>query len=116
MVNVRDKENPSTILIEIRRIHPHSRARPPCVGVRYACRLPNFFECSLPTIYKQEVCNSIVGNKQIHAAVIVNVRSHYSPGLAQVLSDAGSLGNIGKSPLPCYETANWPWFVKMRMQ
>src|SRR5208282_1457518 len=71
-------------------------ARPPRIAVCGSGLLADFFEGSLAPIYEQEVRDRIVGNEQVHAAIIIYIGGNDSPTLAQMSCDAGGSGNVGK--------------------
>ena len=49
-----------------------------------------------PRLTKRKFGDSIVGDEQIHAAIIINVGSDDSPGLSAIPGDSGRLAYVGE--------------------
>ena len=87
-IDVRDKQIHPPVLVKIRRVHSHTRTWPAFGTVSHARDFPNLFELSVSTVYEQVVGYCIVGNKQVHPTVIVNIGCHHSPRLAEMIRDS----------------------------
>ena len=52
----------------------------------------DFFEFPVSAVHEEEVRDGVVGDEQIHSAVVVDVGCDNAPGLAEMLS---------RCPMPC---------------
>src|SRR5215472_10515728 len=94
MIHVRDEEVLPAILIEVRGIDAHPRARPPLLAEGHAGIQADVHEFSVFLIEKQEILDGVVGDEKVHPTVVVDVSCYNSPGFAQGLGDSGFLGNV----------------------
>ena len=100
MVDVGDEQIHPTILVEIRRIHAHSRTRPylqrcrPLLLLRQSLRIP------LPAVHEKKVRDRVIGDKKIHPPVIINIGGDHAPGFAGIFGDSGCLLTSVNVPSP----------------
>ncbi len=99
LVDVGTKRSIQPSLIEVGRIDTHARARAAIRAVGDVGVKPDFFEAA-SAIEKQEIRDCIVGDKQIHPAIVVDIGGHRSPCLAQVRRDARLLLTSVNVPSP----------------
>ena len=85
LIHVRDEEVLPTVLVVIRRIHTHAGSLAAILAVGHACFKRGVFELSVVLVHKKKIRDRIVGHKQIHPAVVINVCGDNSPGLSQGL-------------------------------
>ena len=98
VVNVGYKEVLPPVLIVVPRINPHSGTGVAIHAVSNACQHTVFLELSM-LIYKKKVLHRVIGNKQIHPAVIVNIGGHHPPSFTQVLLNSGTLADVGEGAI-----------------
>src|SRR5207248_3046955 len=84
------------IAIIVRRVHSHSRARFACVAVGHARRQSNLFKSSAALIDKKKVRHRVVGYKQIHEPIVVDIGSDCAKRFPRRISDARFFANIGE--------------------
>src|SRR5215831_6503626 len=94
MIHVRDEEVLPAILIEVRGIDAHPRARPPLLAEGHAGIQADVHEFSVFLVEKQEILDGVVGDEKVHPTVVVDVSCYNSPSFAQGLGDSGFLGNV----------------------
>ena len=99
LVDVGDKQVCPSILIVIRSVHTHARARSSIHAVAHAGLQRDFFEPSLTAVDEQEVGHGIVGHPQIHPAVVINVCRHDAPCLAHGLPDVRQVSDFREGPV-----------------
>ena len=73
-----------------------------------------FFE-SAAAVQEEKIRDRVVGDKQIHAAVIVYVRGDDSPGFAEMFGNAGLPAHIRESAVAIVmKQPAWPWLENAR--
>src|SRR5205814_5784582 len=85
------------IFIEIGRVHSHPGARSSLGAVADVCLQSHLFEASAALIHKQEIGYGVIGDEEIHAAIVVDVRGNDAPGFAEMLRYSGLLTHVGES-------------------
>src|ERR1700758_1071755 len=88
VVNVRDEQIDPAVLLEIHRVHAHAGTGPASFGEGYSRNRADLFELSVATIHKKKVRHRVVGHKDVHVPVIVQIRGHRSPGFPWMLAYA----------------------------
>src|SRR5262249_54548980 len=96
LIDVGDKKVLPAILVQVRGIHSHPPALTTVLAERHAGVETNFRKFSGLTVEVEVVLHGVVGDEQIHPAVVVNIGGDRSPSLAQELADAGLFCNIFK--------------------
>ncbi len=111
-VDVRDKKILPPIRIEVDRIHAHARTSRTIRAIRHSSLETNFFKFTASLVQIQEVANGIIRDKQVHQAVVVDVRRDNAKGLPKILPNPRRDAHVGKSSVAVIliETAR-PWFV-----
>ena len=88
-----------TVLVEVCGIDTHPGPGPAVSTVSDSRLDPLVLELAL-TIHPQKIGDGIVGDKEVHPAVIIDVGGHRTPGLAQARADPGGCGDVGKCAVP----------------
>ena len=50
-------------------------------------------------VHEKKICHRVIGDKEIHPAVVVDIRRDDSPRLSQQLANAALTANISKRPV-----------------
>ena len=82
------------IVIKILDVSTHGRYGCSRVIVGNAVKQTRFFKCAVPLIQVEKVGLGIVGDKNVHPSVIVEICNADSHPLAQRFAESGLLGNI----------------------
>ena len=88
LIHIRDEETLPTVLIKICRIRNHAGTLAAVLAIGHTRFEGSVLELSIVLIHEEEVGNRVVGDKQIHPAIIVDVRSDDTPGFSHRLGDA----------------------------
>src|SRR6266478_5668233 len=96
LIDVSDKQVLIAAPEDIGRVDAHPGARLPRLAEAYLGRQRDLFELPLTNfagaaVHEQEVLHRIVGDKQVQAAIVVDVGPPNTETLAQSATDAGSL-------------------------
>src|SRR5579871_5067153 len=87
MINVGYEQIQPTILVEIGRVDAHARSRPACIAIcdtRFRTDLLKFST----VVLKEKILHRIIGDKEIHPAIVVDVGSNCSPSFSEVVPDS----------------------------
>src|SRR5260370_38514038 len=99
LVDIGDEQGLPAVPVDVGGVHAHGRAglsvfaEPDLGGQR------DLLPLVLPAVYKQEVLHGVVGDEQVHQAIIVNVRRHYAKALAQGTLDIGAARDVAESSI-----------------
>ena len=88
LINVSDEKIHPSVLVEVRGIHSHAGARMALGAVTHTRREPGFLKAAIAAIHEEKIRYGIVGDEEIHAAVIVDVGRDHAPGFAKRRGDA----------------------------
>ena len=115
MVHVGNEQILISVCVEVRRIHAHARTRPPTIAETDACLQRDLIPLPLAirpgtAIHEQKILHRVVGDKEIHAAIVVDVGGHHSEALSQSGRNGCSLGDVGEGAVAVVvieETGDW---------
>jgi len=82
-VDVRDEQVHPSVLVVVSGVDAHAGACMAFGAVANVGLRTNLFELSVAAVDEKKVCDRVVGDKEVQAAVIINIAGHHSPGFAQ---------------------------------
>ena len=88
VVDVGDEQVHPAVLIDVRGVEPHAGARPAFGAVGDPGLGSNLLETAVATVGEEEVGDRVVGDKEVHAAVVVDVGGNHAPSLAEIVADS----------------------------
>src|SRR5258706_6624658 len=93
-INVGDEQVRPTVFVEICCIDSHSRSRAAFRTIGNSCLGSNFLEAASVAVHEEKVSDGVVGHKQIHTTVVIQVGSHRAPGFPEMTSNPRGLAHI----------------------
>ena len=99
LVYVGDEQVGPSILIVVSSVHTHTRTCTAVGAVAHPCQHTVLFEFPF-SIEEEEIWLCVIGHKQIHPAVVIDVAGHYAPRLRHRFCDACLLADICERPIP----------------
>src|SRR5579883_541600 len=87
VIDVGDEEVQPSVLIEVGGIDSHAGSGTASLAETYSGKGGDFFELAVAAIHEEEVRGGIVGDEEVHAAIIVEVGGYRSPGFSEMLYD-----------------------------
>jgi hypothetical protein len=87
VVHVGNKQILISVSVEVRSIHSHARSWPPTLAKTDACLQGNLIPFPLAihsrtAIHEEEILHRVIGHKQIHPAIIVDIGGDHPEPLA----------------------------------
>src|SRR6266513_6509812 len=95
-VEVRHEKVHPSIIIEIGRVHAHTRSRPADITVSNAGSRGDLIEFPLSTIDEEKIGHRVVAHPQVTQSIVVNIGRYHAPYLAEVTRNARLLADVGK--------------------
>ena len=99
LIDIGDKQVLPAVAVDVGGVHPHAGA---CLSVFAEAHLGGqrgLLPLALPAIHEQEILHRVVGDEQIHQAVIIDVRRHHAQPLAHGALDIGAARDIGEGSI-----------------
>src|ERR1700733_11468426 len=96
LIDVRDEEVHPAVFVEVCRIHAHTRTCPAISAVSDIGGQAHFVEAAAP-VHEKKIRHCVVGDKEIHPAIVIYTGGNDSPGFSEMRGDAGLFADIRKS-------------------
>src|SRR4030095_13344599 len=96
LVDVGDKQILPAVIVVVRRIHAHSRARLAVFAEAHFGGHGDFFPAIRAAIHEEKILSGVVGDKEVHAPIVVDIRCYDPKSFAKSFADQGVMADFGE--------------------